>query len=97
MSAVLDQLSSTVVWLCVFAPMLSLGVIMAVDPHGFYSLLGNFAEVLRRFEYQLHARWHEPLLPLMRGRVSPVSDVPVRLVGAILVTLSLLGLWDALR
>jgi hypothetical protein len=77
--------------------MLSLGVIMAVDPHGFYSLLDNFAEVLRRFEYQLHARWHEPLFPSMGPRESPASDAPVRLVGATLVTIGLLGLWDALR
>jgi hypothetical protein len=97
MSPVLDQLGATIAWLGVFAPMLSLGLVMVMDPPGFRSLLRNFADALHRFSHQLHARWQEPPFLPIPGPVSSGSDFPVRVIGAVLVSVSLLGLWEALR
>lgn len=97
MDPLLDQLGATVVWVSVFAPMLWAGLVMALDPPGFSSVLSGLTEVLHRFPRGFGARWRDPFMPLRPVAPMPWVDAWVRPAGFFLVALSLAGLREALR
>lgn len=96
MNPLLDQLGATIVWMSVFAPMLWAGLVMALDPLGFSSLLSGLGEVLDRFARELGSGWREPLLPFRPASATPWVDAWARPAGFFLIALSLAGLWEAL-
>ena len=97
MSPVFDEIGATLVWLFGFAPLILLGLIMAMDPSSFRSLLQDFADVLRRFERQIQTRWRQPFFAPDPVAPSPKADTVVRVIGLAAVTTGLLGLWEVLR
>jgi hypothetical protein len=101
MNPVLNQLGTTFVWLCLFAPLIFLGLFMAIDPLSFRARFHDLAEALRealhRFERQLHNTWQEPIYPSAPVAPSQTADAVVRFAGLATFAVSLLGLWEVLH
>jgi hypothetical protein len=87
----LDSAGMLLVRLCLFGPLLYLGLVLVVDPSIVVTLGENFNLGLRNFEHQIQARpWRRPWRMLGRPPDSTAFRGGVRLAGFALCTFAFL-------
>ena len=77
--------------LCVFGPLLYIGLAMAMDPAGFVTCSAMLGRVSRTFHHRLHGlHWQEPLWEPDSVGVSGKTLLAVRLAGLALAACAFL-------
>jgi hypothetical protein len=85
----------TLARMVVFSPVVFLGLMMAMNPSSFTSLLSDLEDGVRRFQLHLRGHWPEPIRPV-GFRATDRVEAGVRLAGLFLVVVGLLGMLEML-
>jgi hypothetical protein len=92
----LDQIATTLARMIVFGPVMFLGLMMAIQPSSFTSLLSDLEDGLRRLKLHLQGRWQDPFVPFAGFHGAEHREAGVRLAGVLLVVAGLLGMLELL-
>jgi len=92
----LDPLATTLARMFVFGPVVFLGLMMAMNPSIFTSLLSDLEDGVRRFNLHLQGRWPEPFFRPVGFHGTDRWEAGGRVAGVFLAVVGLLGLLEML-
>jgi hypothetical protein len=88
----LDPIATTLARMIVFGPVMFLGLMMAIKPSSFTSLLSDLEDGVGRFKLHIQGRWPDAFFHFGGFHDAGRWEAGVRVAGVLLVVAGLLGM-----